>query len=349
VTGALTANVTAPGNLVSVDQTVSGIGGHIPFQASRASNHQYKYCTLWIDHHTKFLYGHLQEMTTTKEILQSKEALETFANCHNIVVKHLQSDNGLFASADFGKHVEAHGQCHTLCGISAHWQNGMAEQYIGIITNHAHTMLLHAMNLWPDIITANFWTFTVKHAIRLHNMQPIDDHDNKCPYELFTGDIPPHHLLNFCVFGCPVYILKKNLADNNGIPKWKACSYQGVYVGHSDVHASNAVLVWNPLTKLVSPQYHVIFNKEFTTVSSAVQANHECLDIAFKELLSTCKWWHMDQFATTTEHDTEHYYFDSDWPPECPPPWNVSKLIPISYLLPAHPSRNQHPMPLMPP
>jgi len=46
----------------------------------------------------------------------------------------------------------------------------MAKQYIGIITNHACTMLLHAMNLWPDIITADFWTFAVKHAIWLHNM-----------------------------------------------------------------------------------------------------------------------------------------------------------------------------------
>jgi len=33
----------------------------------------------------------------------------------------------------------------TLCGVSTHWQNGVTEQHIGIITNHAHMMLLHAM------------------------------------------------------------------------------------------------------------------------------------------------------------------------------------------------------------
>jgi len=146
----------------------------------------------------------------------------------------------------------------------------------------------------------------------------IADCANKSPFKLFTGEMPPHHLSDFCIFGCPVYILEKNLADNNGIPKWKACSYQGIYIGHSDTHASNVMLVWNPLTKLVSSQYHIIFDEEFTMVSPAAQANCKCLDIAFKELLSTCTWWHIDQFAATTKHDTEHYYFDSDWPPEHP-------------------------------
>jgi len=62
------------------------------------------------------------------------------------------------------------------------------------------------------------------------------------------GKDPPHHLTDFRVFGCPVYVLQKNLADNNGIPKWKAWAYLGVYVGHSNHHSSNVVLVWNPET-----------------------------------------------------------------------------------------------------
>jgi len=70
-------------------------------------------------------------MATTKEILQSKEAFESFATCYNILVKHICSNNGVFASADFGKYVEVCGQCHTLCGVSAHWQNGMGEHYVG--------------------------------------------------------------------------------------------------------------------------------------------------------------------------------------------------------------------------
>jgi len=42
-TGALTTYISTPSKLVSVDQMVSGIGDHIPFQADQASHGQYKY------------------------------------------------------------------------------------------------------------------------------------------------------------------------------------------------------------------------------------------------------------------------------------------------------------------
>jgi len=127
---------------------------------------------LWVDHYSKYLFGHLQETATIKETLLSKEAFETFATHYNVQVCHICSDNGVFASANIAKHIKACGQCHSVCGVSAHWQNGIIEQYIGIITNHARTMLLHAMSAWPNVITAEFWTFAFMHAIHLHNHKP---------------------------------------------------------------------------------------------------------------------------------------------------------------------------------
>jgi len=47
---------------------------------------------LWVDHHTKFLYGHLQKTAATKETLQSKESSKSFAIHHNVFVKHICSD-----------------------------------------------------------------------------------------------------------------------------------------------------------------------------------------------------------------------------------------------------------------
>jgi len=135
------------------------------------------------------------------------------------------------------------------------------------------------------VIIAKFWTFAFKYAIHLHNLKPIAACDNKCPYELFTGEQPPHHLTNIHIFGCPIYVLEKNLADNNGIPKWKLHAYYSVYVGHSKYHASNVVLVWNPKTKLVSLQYHVFFGKEFTTVLSDKPLNLEDIDLVLIDLL----------------------------------------------------------------
>jgi len=123
-TGALINNIKAPGDFVSVDQMISGTGSHIPFQVGCPSHWQYHNCTLWVNHYSKYLFGHLQETAMIKEMLLSKEAFETFATCYNVQVHHIRS---VFASTDFAKHIKAHGQCHSICGVSAHWQNGLIE------------------------------------------------------------------------------------------------------------------------------------------------------------------------------------------------------------------------------
>ena len=38
------------------------------------------------------------------------------------------------------------------------------------------------------------------------------------------------------------------------------------YLGHSPFHAGSVTLVWNPTTGRVIPQYHVVFDDEFSTV-----------------------------------------------------------------------------------
>ena len=40
----------------------------------------------------------------------------------------------------------------------------------------------------------------------------------------------------------------------------------GIYVGRSPLHASNVGLILNPRTGHVSPQYHVVYDNDFTTV-----------------------------------------------------------------------------------
>jgi hypothetical protein len=40
----------------------------------------------------------------------------------------------------------------------------------------------------------------------------------------------------------------------------------GIYVGRSPSHASNVALVLNPRTGHISPQFHVVFDDDFTTV-----------------------------------------------------------------------------------
>jgi hypothetical protein len=67
---------------------------------------------------------------------------------------------------------------------------------------------------------------------------------------------------------CPIYVLDHCLQTANGPspPKWEPRSRMGVYLGHSPFHAGSVALVFNPKTVRVSPQYHVIFDDDFTTV-----------------------------------------------------------------------------------
>ena len=67
---------------------------------------------------------------------------------------------------------------------------------------------------------------------------------------------------------CPIYALDARLQDAGGAgpPKWEPRSKIGVYLGHSPLHAGIVALVWNPTTGRVSPQYHVVFDDDFSTV-----------------------------------------------------------------------------------
>ncbi len=40
----------------------------------------------------------------------------------------------------------------------------------------------------------------------------------------------------------------------------------GIYVERSPSHASNIALILNPRTGHISPQFHVVFDDDFTTV-----------------------------------------------------------------------------------
>ena len=68
-------------------------------------------------------------------------------------------------------------------------------------------------------------------------------------------------------FGCPVFVLDHRLQKSStGPPKWDLRSRLGVYIGRSPFHAGSVALILNPRSGLVSPQYHLVFDDEFSTV-----------------------------------------------------------------------------------
>ena len=50
------------------------------------------------------------------------------------------------------------------------------------------------------------------------------------------------------------------------VPKWEPRARLGIYLGRSPAHDTNVALVLNPETGMVSPQFYVVFDDNFTTV-----------------------------------------------------------------------------------
>ena len=95
------------------------------------------------------------------------------------------------------------------------------------------------------------------------------DNEGNTPESLMYGvDLERIPIKNFHTLFCPIYVLDHCLqsAGGPGPPKRELRSRIGVYLGHSPFHAGSVALVFNPKTARVSPQYHVFFDDDFTTV-----------------------------------------------------------------------------------
>ena len=259
----------APGDMVSVDQMISATPGRQITLSGKPSNSSYSIVTIFVDHVTNFSFAHFQESASATETIEAKRAFERIAAQHNIKVKAYHADNGIFKSKEFSDVVKHDGQSITFCGVGAHHQNGKAERQIKTFTTIARTMMLHAQNRWPDVITWDLWPFAVKLAVDIYNARPHDK-QKLSPEELFAGTPRDRndYLTSFHTFGCPVFVLDESLQDGKIHPKWDPRSRQAVYLGKSSHHASNVAWVLNLKTGHISPQYHLVFDDSFTTVGT---------------------------------------------------------------------------------
>jgi len=180
-------------------------------------------------------------------------------------IKHYHADNGRFKDKLFSKSIEGKGQTISFCGVGAHHQNGIAEKRIGDLQRRATTLLLHAQRRWPDAIDTHLWTYAIRAANDSRNYAPTNK-DDTCPMSKFcnTASVPKvqhqHH------FGCPTYVLRKELQDHKKIRKWSDRTRVGINLGYSSRHAHSVSLILNLQTGLVSPQYHCQYDDLFETM-----------------------------------------------------------------------------------
>jgi hypothetical protein len=258
----------SPGSLAFADQMISSTPGLIPQSTGHLTKRRFRAATIFVDSFSDYTHVSLQEDLTMDSTLDAKLDFERKALTFGVQVKGYHADNGRFAEAAWKDSCHALHQTIQFCGVGSHHQNGVVERRIRDLSDSARASLLHAIHHWPDGVSKNLWPFALKHACNIRNR--VRTSHGKTPEELMTGspssfttDLSQYH-----PFGCPAYVLDARLQGGSKIPRWEPRSRVGVYLGHSPYHANNVALILNLSTGHVSPQYHVVYDDNFTTVDS---------------------------------------------------------------------------------
>lgn len=255
-----------PGTGTSIDQLISAQPGFVPQIRGKLTSAKITTITVFVDHYSDFTFVYLQKSASQEETLEAKAAYEKCLRTFGHKVKSYHADNGRFMDTTFQLAVADADQSITFCGVGSHHQNGIDENRIKILTETARTLLLHAQRMWPEAISQVLWPFAIKTACDHYNQFHLNA-EGQSPMERIAGSTDSFHVDNFHPWGCPVYILDSRLQSGiKGFPKWEPRTRLGIFVGHSPVHARSVALVLNPTTGHISPQFHVIFDDDFTTV-----------------------------------------------------------------------------------
>ena len=269
---------TRPGEVISMDQLVSPTSGFFPIHRGVPTTKRYLGATIFVDHFSDYTYAHLMTNRDGPSTVAAKEAFERILSTHGVKAKHYHADNGLFDTEVFKSSIKQAHQTLSFCGVNAHHQNGKAERRIGDVTQGTRTSLLHASHRWPAAIHASLWPSAMKNYINLRNNLPtqyikgnkigrkkLPDKFVSSPLSRLSGVENQANLKDFHPFGSPVYVLEPNLQALKAHNKWTDRSRVGIFLCHSPSHSSNVPLILNTTTGNVTPQFHCIYDNEFST------------------------------------------------------------------------------------
>jgi hypothetical protein len=148
-----------PGECVSVDQVESRAVGFVAQLKGRLTHGRYKVATVFIDHHSRLGYVHMQKDSSSLETLKAKHACGLYTRERGIIVRHYHANNGRFVDNAWKDTLLEENQGITYCGVNAHWQNGIAERRIRDLKEQSRTMLIHAEHYWPDAVNTSLWPY----------------------------------------------------------------------------------------------------------------------------------------------------------------------------------------------
>ena len=256
---------SSPGAKVSTDQLVVAQPGLVPRISGRHTNERICGATGFFDHYSGYSYSALQTSLDGEQTLAAKNMFESHAASCGVKVKSYRADNGRFAEKSFIDAISSAQQTIDFCAVGAHHQNGVIERHFQTLSSKARTILLHAKRHWPEMITVVLWPFAYKYAELLYNHFHLDK-TGYSPIQKFCGTTEQLPLQDVHTWGCPCFVLDADLQTNKMLAKWEPRSRLGIYLGHSPCHAGSVALVLNPRTLHISPQFHVAFDDNFSTV-----------------------------------------------------------------------------------
>jgi hypothetical protein len=336
-----------PGQKVSVDHFVCSTRGRLQHTFGKEDpKSQYSGGAIFVDHASSYIFVKHQVQLTTHETIQSKESYESHCRDLGVIVSEYLSDNGTaFTSQSYRQHLHTFSQISRFAGVGAHHHNGVAERTIQTVMSISRTMLLHAASHWPDVADPSLWPLAVDHAVRLFNCMP-NPQTGLSPHDIFTKTRwRQSGFLNFHVWGCPVYVLDKTISDGKKLPRWKPRSSRQMYVGMSSKHASTVPLCLNLDTGAITPQFHVVFDENFSTVTTTPSDLPEFASPAWTELFGTSTFQyvldeddaaaedsHLDSSVPPIRQPNISAAFDHHRPPQplpVPPPAMDRPLAPV--------------------
>ena len=268
--GAIKKGDLFPGQCISADHFICSTKGRLMTSKGKsADSKMYSGGCIFVDHASGYVHVEFQSHLNSHETLKAKEHFELACQDCGVIPQQYQTDNGSsFTSKEYTAKLSEYHQISSFAGVGAHHHNGLAERSIQSIMSIARTQMLHAAIHWPEMADSTLWPMAVQHAVFLYNHMPNRD-TGVSPADIFTKTRWPHHKFHdLHVWGSPVYVLDKKISDGNKLPRWKPRSNRCVMMGLSPKHASTAPLVLNPLTGAITPQFHVVFDDWFATVTS---------------------------------------------------------------------------------
>jgi hypothetical protein len=174
-------------------------------------------------------------------------------------------------------------------------------------------MLNRAISQWDKTITDELWPFAIQHAATIYNTTKGRSLDcDLSPWEQFTGKRSKLDQTDMHPLLCPVYVLDR-LQEGTSPPKMTKRTTQKVYVVHLHHYSKSFPMVWDPKTKIVSPQFHVMLDDNYFNTVKAPDPNIKQSDTVAR-LFKTNRYTYYDPFGN--EHTYIFTYGGADIHPD---------------------------------